>query len=55
MFELLEKCFKNEMKSEAWQKKIKEIIPSYNEKLNENLTRAQEIRNYTNSTLELNS
>ncbi len=55
MLELLEKCFQKEMKSEAWQKKLKEIIPAINEKLNDNLTRAQEIRNYTNTTLELNS
>ncbi|WP_329804542.1 malate:quinone oxidoreductase [Flavobacterium facile] len=55
MLELLEKCFQNEMKSEAWQNKLKEIIPAFNEKLNNNLTRAQEIRNFTNTTLELNT
>jgi len=55
MLELLEKCFQKEMQSEAWQNKLKEIIPSFNEKLNENLSRAQEIRKYTNTTLELNS
>lgn len=55
MLELLEKCFQKEMQSEDWQNKLKEIIPSFNEKLNENLSRAQEIRKYTNTTLELNS
>jgi malate dehydrogenase (quinone) len=53
MLELLEKCFNNEIKSEAWQNKLKEIIPAFKEKLNDNLSRAKEIRNYTNTTLEL--
>ena len=55
MIELLEKCFPNEMKSAAWQAKLKEIIPAFNENLNDNLTRAKEIRAYTNTVLELNS
>jgi malate dehydrogenase (quinone) len=55
MLELLKKCFQKEMQSEVWQNKIKEIIPAFNEKLNENFTRAKEIRNYTNTTLELNN
>lgn len=53
MLELLEKCFNSEIKSEAWQNKLKEIIPAFKEKLNDNLSRAKEIRNYTNTTLEL--
>lgn len=53
MFELLSKCFPQEYNSEKWQSKLKEMIPSFGEKLNTNPLRAEEIRNYTNKVLEL--
>ena len=43
------------MKSEAWQKKLKEMIPSFGVKLNDDLNRTLQIRKYINETLELNS
>ncbi|NGZ85136.1 malate dehydrogenase (quinone) [Duganella aceris] len=36
MLSLLEKVFPDRVKSEAWQSKIREIVPSYGKKLNEN-------------------
>lgn len=35
MLSLLEKVFADQMKTEAWQSKIREIVPSYGKKLNE--------------------
>lgn len=36
MLSLLEKVFPDRMKTAAWQEKIREIVPSYGKKLNEN-------------------
>jgi malate dehydrogenase (quinone) len=36
MLSLLEKVFPDRMKTNAWQEKIREIVPSYGKKLNEN-------------------
>ncbi|KAB8045032.1 malate dehydrogenase (quinone) [Janthinobacterium aquaticum] len=36
MLSLLEKVFADKMKTEAWQSKIREIVPTYGQKLNEN-------------------
>jgi malate dehydrogenase (quinone) len=36
MLSLLEKVFPDRMKTPAWQKKIREIVPTYGQKLNEN-------------------
>jgi malate dehydrogenase (quinone) len=35
MLSLLEKVFADRMKTDAWQSKIREIVPSYGKKLNE--------------------
>ncbi|MFC5458921.1 malate dehydrogenase (quinone) [Massilia niabensis] len=37
MLSLLERVFPDQMKTDAWQEKIREIVPSYGEKLNENV------------------
>ncbi|GAB3382202.1 malate dehydrogenase (quinone) [Massilia agri] len=37
MLSLLEKVFPDQMKTAAWQEKIREIVPSYGKKLNENV------------------
>ncbi|ALS61832.1 malate dehydrogenase (quinone) [Pandoraea norimbergensis] len=36
MLSLLERVFPDQMKTSAWQQKIREIVPSYGKKLNEN-------------------
>lgn len=37
MLSLLERVFRDQMKTAAWQEKIREIVPSYGKKLNENV------------------
>lgn len=54
MIELLEKCFPEQMKSDAWQTKFKEMIPSFGTHLNENPELTKEIRQKTNEVLKLN-
>ena len=36
MLSLLEKVFPEQMKTAAWQSKIREIVPTYGKKLNDN-------------------
>lgn len=55
MIELVEKCFPEQIKSEAWQTKLKEMIPSYKESLNENTILADQIRKHTAKVLKLES
>ncbi|MFK7050114.1 malate:quinone oxidoreductase [Flavobacterium davisii] len=54
MIELLEKCFPEKMKSDAWKTKLKEMIPSYGQELNKNPQMTKEIRQKTNEVLKLN-
>lgn len=53
MLTVLEKCFPQKVNGE-WNAKLKEIIPTYGQKLSENPQLTQEIRNYTKEKLELN-
>lgn len=53
MIELLGKCFPDKMKSEAWQNKLKTMIPSYGQNLNDKPALADEIRKKTNEILKL--
>lgn len=53
MLDLANRCFKKEMKSEAWQAKIKEMIPSYGQKLAENDELCQQVRTDTCRVLKL--
>src|SRR5690606_17200155 len=53
MLKLIEKCFPTEFKTEAWQTKFKEMIPSFGLKLNQNPELLQELRKETSKTLEL--
>lgn len=52
--ELLNTMFHHKIYSNAWKKKIKEIIPSYTIKLNENYILTNKIRQYICKALELN-
>ena len=53
MVELINTCFKDKVQSPEWQKKIKEMIPSYGLKLNDHPELSDEIRKETAETLDL--
>jgi malate dehydrogenase (quinone) len=53
MIGVIERCFKPQMKTAAWKHKMKEMIPSYGESLIENAALAQQVRQFTMSTLRL--
>lgn len=54
MLELLERCFKEDLATEAWQNKIKEMIPTYGKLLCKNEKLCQDTRNRTAEVLHLN-
>ena len=53
MIEVLECCFKKQIKSADWKHKIKEMIPSYGESLDENVELLHTIRHRTRTILGL--
>ena len=53
MLELLNRCFPEDLKTENWQNKLKEIIPSYGQSLNENAQLTKSIREMTSKILQL--
>lgn len=53
MLELLGSMFKKEMGSDAWQRKLKEILPSYGKTMNGNLLIFKDIFRYTSEALGL--
>jgi len=53
MIEVLERCFKKQMRSASWKHKMKEMIPSYGEALDENLDLLHATRHQTRKTLGL--
>lgn len=53
MLDLIGRCFKDELASPEWQKKIKEMIPSYGQSLNANPELADELRHKTGTILKL--
>lgn len=54
MLNLLERCFPDRLRTEAWQTKLREMIPSYGQSLGDNPALCREIREYTNEVLDLN-
>ncbi|MFT4031342.1 MAG: malate:quinone oxidoreductase [Siphonobacter sp.] len=52
MLDLLGRCFKDQLHTEAWQTKLKEMIPSYRLKLTPELI--EKSREWTSRVLELN-
>ncbi|MFA5370354.1 MAG: malate dehydrogenase (quinone) [Sideroxydans sp.] len=54
MIEVIERCFKPRMRSAEWQRKLKEMVPSYGESLDENVSLLHELRQHTLRTLGLN-
>lgn len=53
MVEVIERCFKSRIKSADWKHKMKEMIPSYGESLDENVALLQEVRDRTLRVLRL--
>ncbi len=53
MIDVLHKCFGDEMKSNIWQEKIKQMIPSFGQSLNENPELCSSIIKMTSKTLKL--
>ncbi|MBB3104586.1 malate dehydrogenase (quinone) [Azomonas macrocytogenes] len=54
MLTVLEKTFKDRIKTPDWQAKLKEIVPSYGQKLNNNIELTNSIRQMTSQYLQLN-
>ncbi len=53
MIEVIERCFRQRMKSADWKHKMKEMVPSYGESLDENVRLLHQVRRRTLSTLRL--
>lgn len=53
--EVLHKCFPNEVKSEAWQTRLKTMLPAYGENLAEDQTRYHELRSKADGLLQIDS
>jgi len=54
MLDLLKRCFKEQSESPEWQSKLKEMIPSYGQKLSGNEELTHRMRNWTSEVLGLN-
>jgi malate dehydrogenase (quinone) len=53
MIEVIERCFKKQMHSAAWQHKMQEMIPSYGESLDNNVELLHNVRKRTRQILGL--
>jgi len=53
MLDLLETSFKKELQSSVWQDKLKEMIPSYGQKLSENIELLKKVRERNTQFLKL--
>ncbi|WP_196890034.1 malate:quinone oxidoreductase [Aureivirga sp. CE67] len=53
ILEVIQTCFDEKMKTKAWQKKLKEMIPTFGEKLSENKKLCHETRKHTHHVLRL--
>ncbi len=53
MLNILPKCFKEHSKSEVWQSKLKEMVPSFGQSLSQNEKQLQETRERTEKILGL--
>jgi malate dehydrogenase (quinone) len=53
MMNVLERCFADDSKAEAWQQKIKSLVPSYGESLIENEALLKTVRARTLKILKL--
>jgi malate dehydrogenase (quinone) len=55
MLDLLKRCFPDQLRTAAWQMKLREIIPSYGQSLADNKGLAITVRNKTTQVLQLKS
>ena len=55
MVDLVGRCFKEEMATVEWQEKLKKMIPSHGQNLNENPVFLEQIRKETAEVLKLNN
>lgn len=53
MINLMEKCFPDEFRTDAWQAKMKQMIPSFGHKINDDPQLLADIRNHTARILKL--
>ena len=53
MINVLERCFSAQLNSADWQKKIKQLVPSYGESLIENADLLKQVRERTLTTLKI--
>ncbi|RYZ25382.1 MAG: malate:quinone oxidoreductase, partial [Chitinophagaceae bacterium] len=53
MLGLLKRCFPQKASSDAWQNKLKEMIPSYQQSLGDNTALLQKVRQWSGSVLGL--
>ena len=53
MLELLYRCFPVQMQSAEWKTKLKEMIPSFDQRLSENPELAKEVRAWSHGVLGL--
>ena len=53
MINVIERCFTSQLKNEAWQQKLKALVPSYGESLIDNASLLKQVRGRTLKTLQL--
>ncbi len=53
MIDLLGRCYKDQFNSPEWQEKLKQMIPSFGQKLNENPELLKSVREHTAKVLKL--
>jgi len=53
MLNLMRRCFPDQMNSDAWQQKLKQLIPAYGKELGSNAQLCHDIREWTSSVLGL--
>ncbi|MFI8610405.1 malate:quinone oxidoreductase [Pseudomonas sp. NPDC077649] len=53
MLQLIEKAFAEQVASPAWQARLQQIIPSYGQKLNDDLALTNRVRQWSSERLEL--
>ena len=53
MIDVLERCFPEKIRSEQWQSRMKELVPSYGQSLVDNEELLNSVRERTLSTLKL--
>jgi malate dehydrogenase (quinone) len=55
MIDLVGRCFKEKLETSEWQEKLKMMIPSFGQTLNDNPVLLDEIRKNTGEVLKLNN